>query len=439
MPLIIAFLQVASFNYNWGWCIVFIYSILFFTCSTHIKIAFVQGYMYGLLFFIAHSSGFLTFIDVNEFAWYYKGLPLFFFMLCALYSALYFIFLSLNKKYCNGVLRYIIYVVLTGGYLWWLNTKCFVMFLVNVGNPLLFPFITIINNVVLTHLYYKIGAIGGTVCLLSINSALTYLLEKYYYRLYSLLLLLLLMSLIIIDAFVNHKPGNSNPNLAVIHMIAPNSKQKLSQILNQMNKKIKDKLEQTTAPIVLFAYPESALSFSFSHKSLQRLAQNFSYNSNIYVLLGSFFSENERLYNSCFLIEKGRIILHYDKKNLVPFWEYLPAQTNFFLNKLFGNFLKGLTPFTPGATDHCSFFYAGDTLFIPALCAELFLNDFSSYDSSINLIVLLNDSHFKEGFLHKVLLLYSRFLAGTQKRKVFHIATFRGYEIDENGLIVKKL
>ena len=440
MPLLIGFLQATCFDYYYGWLGTFLYSLLFFIVSEKPFKGFLQGYLYGISYFSVHSWGLTTFIDVNDFESYYKLIPILFYFLLALYSALWFILLSSVKKYVKAWKRYLLYAHITCFYMWWLHYKVFMIFLIDMGCPLLFSLTPSINNSTLTYLFYKTGLFVGTYIIILINSLFTYILEKKGCFYYFFVIVMSVLFLIVSTIFTQYQPLPHDETEKIMHVRSPHKSDNVDAVLEQIcrksNKKLKNMSENKN---LLLVFSESVLPFCFSQKILQILHANVLYDSRIQILLGSFYNEGENLYNSLFLLQKSRIILRYDKKVLLPFWEFIPKNEKLPLNKLFGTFLNGITPFSFGSQNVYNFFYFNKKLYITALCSELFWSSFNKYSSDIHLMCLLNDSHFEGSLLQRIMLLYGRFVAGTQRRKIFYMATLQGFIIAEDGSVVKKI
>lgn len=440
MPLVIGFLQVTCFDYSYGWLGIFLYSLLFFIVSNKPSMGFLQGYLYGIIYFTLHSWGLTTFVDINDFPFYYKCIPILFYFLLALYSALWFMGLSIAKKYTASWLRYLLYGHITCFYMWWLHYKTFMMFLIDMGCPLLLTLISCINNSTLTYLFYIMGLSGGTYVVILINGFFTYILEKKGYVYYSCIVVATILMLVGSSVFTRYELLPHDESSEIIHIPAPyktdNIQQMMEQVCTELDEKIKEK---ASSKELLLVFSESALPFCFSKRSLQMLSENILYDSRIQIMLGVFYQKGDDLYNSLLLLQDGRIILHYDKKKLLPFWEFIPNYDKLPLNYLFGSFIRGIQPFSCGSTDLYNFFYYNKELYVTLLCSELFWSSFTDYSSDINLMCLLNDSHLEGSLLQRIMLLYGRFVAGTQRRKVFYMATLNGFLIGKNGSIIKKL
>lgn len=439
MPLILGFLQVACFDFTYGWIGIFLYSGVFLICSEKIFTAFVQGFLYGFIFFSIHSWGFNEFIDVNLFPYYYKVLPIIFYMLSALYGGAWFASLALSKKHLKGWQRYIGYFIATSGYFWLVHSKHFAMFFIDLGYPLAFPFSTIVNNNALTYMFYLLGLPLATGVILAANSFFAYFLESKREKTYSVIVGVLLIALGITDLFRHPLVKTDVSDSEIIHMRPPYKIGTIYQIFDKMSAAIQTRVEMSTKKNILFAFPESALPFYFTDKTMHLLPNYLPQESNIQLLIGTHIKKDDKLYNNALLLQKGRIILRYDKKKLLPFWEFIPCASTKFLGTWFGLFLKGSSPFEPGVADRQEFFYFDGALYLPSLCSELFWNDYSGYSSDINIICLLNDSHFGTSLIRRIMFLYGRFVAGMQHRKVLYMCHYDGFEIGENGLIVKKL
>lgn len=439
MPLTIGFLQVASFDSVYGWLNVFLYSLFFLFVHKTLSKAFLQGYVYGMVYFTLHSWGFTTFVDVNNFPIYYKLLPILYYLVQSVYSACWFMFLSVAQKYTTGLLRYVLFVHITWGYVLWIHYKSFYMFLLDMGYPLLFPFTPSINNSVLTFLFYTTGIMGGTYIILMYNGLLAYVFENKGYKYYISTIGISIIGLIGLSPVTDYEPSPYNPTKTIFYMNPPcyneNIQEMVQAICNQLNRKM---AQESSEEHILAVFPETTLPFYFSERTLKILPQHILHEPRVQIMLGLWSEKEEKVYNSSVLLQNGRIILHYDKKKLLPFWEFIPAHNTLLLNSLFGAFLDGVTPFSTGSSDTCQFFSYDNELYITMLCSELFWFDHTEYSSNINIMCLLNDSHFQGSLLQKIMLLYGRFVAGTQHRKVFYMAHFEGLLLGENGKIIKK-
>jgi len=99
----------------------------------------------------------------------------------------------------------------------------------------------------------------------------------------------------------------------------------------------------------LILWPETAFPGYFPQDRLSDKMLELSQKGKVPILFGSLRRESGRVYNSAFLISRGKIMGHYDKVHLVPFGEYLPLRD--LLEGLFGPFEETVPgDISPGRT-----------------------------------------------------------------------------------------
>ncbi len=131
-----------------------------------------------------------------------------------------------------------------------------------------------------------------------------------------------------------------------------------------------------------------------------------------YVLLGVYRTDKNKRFNSCICIYKGNVVFVYDKKILVPFFEYIPS---YFGDGAFG--INGVD-FSHGAFDQenlCPTSLFGSYRLM--ICAEVFWGEIKP-DSLI--IAFINDKYFKYSYFHKIMRLYADYRVCSVKSTIIY-------------------
>ena len=138
----------------------------------------------------------------------------------------------------------------------------------------------------------------------------------------------------------------------------------------------------------VFLFPEGVFPYS-DYASHEKLIQVLTpcCSAGSLILVGVYRVKDDYRYNSCLCAQEGRIILYYDKKILIPFFEYIPFNDLDFLN------VENKQSFKEGFYDQQgSIQYGQGNSAIIKICAECFWQDSQHKNGTI--FALVNDDNF---------------------------------------------
>ncbi len=159
----------------------------------------------------------------------------------------------------------------------------------------------------------------------------------------------------------------------------------------------------------IFVLPESIFPFyeDDEHRLLLRMIADACCTEN-YILCGIYRIVQGKRFNSSLVIYKGQIIYCYDKKLLVPFFEYVPP---YWGDMLFA--INGVA-FSSGGSELKEEWDLGPYGKVwPQICAELFWSD---AQVSAKVIGFVNDSHFSCTYFPKIMRAYAYLKAAELKQ-----------------------
>lgn len=116
-------------------------------------------------------------------------------------------------------------------------------------------------------------------------------------------------------------------------------------------------------------WPESSVPYLLSTNSNNIPETLYNSINNKIIIAGGPRLEGNKLYNSIFIFQEGKIIDYYDKQKLVPFGEYIPFRG--ILNKILPvkKIVNGLHDFSAGNNDEREGFISSLSL-LPTICYE---------------------------------------------------------------------
>jgi len=165
---------------------------------------------------------------------------------------------------------------------------------------------------------------------------------------------------------------NAEP-VVIAAMLQPNISQQMrwdeSNMMDIFRKMVDMTLAAAQHDAKVVIWPESTVPLSFTETdfyrdTIERISRDF----DIDIILGSVATDPKhpnRIWNSAFLVSRGKTIGHYDKIRLVPFGEYVPLRRMlFFAEKL----VHEVGDFEFGANDHP---LRGAFAYGPAICYEI--------------------------------------------------------------------
>lgn len=169
-----------------------------------------------------------------------------------------------------------------------------------------------------------------------------------------------------------------------------------SFICNDLSEKI-IKIQNKDPFKKIFILTESSCQQALEINALKDAFENTAFNGSL--LYGGFRKAKEHRFNTIFCIHKEKTnpqstFLFFDKKELLPFVEYLPSKI-FFKDMLLKNFFKESSPLSISAKKRPLLKLTSDFLCVPYICSEFFMYKHPD-DSFLNIPVILfcNERHF---------------------------------------------
>lgn len=159
---------------------------------------------------------------------------------------------------------------------------------------------------------------------------------------------------------------------------------------------------------LLLVLPESAFPFPLNEHSYA--LKMWQYNGNLfekYVVVPSHYRVGEKgvLHNSAYVLHKSRIIVRYDKKLLVPFFE--TPSTNLFFKDFYHLFLQGKEIFAPGLQKKSPWLFLNQYPIDFCICSELLW----SFSHAKTMLILVHDGYYRFSYFPSVFELLARFRA----------------------------
>jgi apolipoprotein N-acyltransferase len=162
-----------------------------------------------------------------------------------------------------------------------------------------------------------------------------------------------------------------------IRLVQPNIEQKLKWLnherQNHLFKQLNLTKDNQPQDLKLIIWPEAAINYNIESTKFREFITS-SIPENSILILGGIHTKGKKFYNSIFaLSKKGDIIDYYDKRQLVPFGEYLPFG-DLGIPIISKYFLQGFSAGLLEKTFHLPDFPS----FTPLLCYEVIFNELIS-------------------------------------------------------------
>ena len=343
---------------------------------------FISGFIYGLGFFYIYLGWIKEPFLIDSLT---KNYSIFSYLL-VFYCSLYFGFIFLFIKYFNKInLKYFALPALiilseffcanfAYGFPW------FSFSLINSGNNLG------------TSIIYYFGTYG-----LSYISILIFLFpsififkEIKFKKIITIIYFIIFIIFIFLIIFRSKVLVNSENQTLSISLVQLNFSNHIGMDKNELIIKQKDILKtikENNSELIIFA--ENNFPFQMQIRDIDFLQEVIKVNKNI--IIGSTRKENDKFYNSFFLINK-KIYKKFDKQILVPFGEFIPLRGIFNFMK----YIAGSEDFSSGK-DKRQIILNDKIKILPIICYEIIyfwrLLNKENFDSNI-MVNLTNDSWF---------------------------------------------
>lgn len=385
--------------------VMFLYLVPLFYVALYKKTTFKQGLLWGIvaygihfyyLFFLVHqrAQGSLRYIAVVFLIIYF-----------GLYSGVWFYFMRQFSRY-----KYFAVPVFTFIYLYFIFNYSLFIF----GNCYGYVFTCNLLPLVNTHLISLLPVFGLwvlTAFIICFSLSLAY-----FFHTKSIKALLFSFVFLIPFFFGPFKtvktPGLFDKIGYVIPCCAINKT--AFDIAQEIKYKIID-LVKNSPQIKIVVTPESTFPFELNNCSevinwwfcdLQ--------NKDIHILLSAHRRDDKKLYNTIYHLHKGKVVNSYDKKQLVPFCEYVPD----FWEKAKGLISFGGECFTSSQKE--GYFDIDSVLIKPYICSDIFLGELDI--SSIPIFLFMNESWFTSPYIKELLYLYIKLKSIESNKDILVIA-----------------
>jgi apolipoprotein N-acyltransferase len=360
--------------YFWWGAFFFLVPLFYLLRTKHLT--FFHGFVWGIVTYGFHLSA-VGAVSVE----YGKGLfrfiaPLIVLMWFALWSGLWFVGLSSVRNYSLHF-KIVLQLFITSVFFFFIHYIVLFPFFCQVqGYPFVLPLIPLMYGNLLGWLPF-VGS--GVMLAILIGFQLT---VAYQYKFSALALLVVFLSGIIFQKKQTWQQQFQTINYAWKHKEAYERAQEICHALIKAQEKHPHKR--------VLVLPESSFPFPLQEHlyALKMWTTNALFDDK-YLILGSYRRETGKLFNTFYIVYQGRIILYYDKRHLIPFFE-----TPHYFKRIFekGNtlFLHKKESFTRGLTSPKNFSITSIANLTPLICSETFWT--MPYQKRT--ISLVNDSYF---------------------------------------------
>lgn len=345
------------------------------------NLSFVHGFVWGMVAFGFHFSAIAMVCIEYGIGWFKFIAPLIPLIWFALWSGIWFWFLSLK----NNSFWYLI--VSSFFFLFIHYIILFPFFCEFSGYPFVFPLIPLMygNMARCVSLIGKEGLLLGL-----IGFQLTFAYQRWNS---ALVLFLFLFSNCLVTKKQEYKWQEPFQTIAC-KWTQHNPYERAQEICHLL---IEARVKHPQKRV--FVLPESSFPFPLhEHKHALKMWTANALFDDKYLILGSHRREGKKLFNTFYIVYKGRIIFYYDKRHLVPFFE-----TPHRFKKIFekGNtlFLHKKESFTRSLVPPKTFSAASLDDFTPLICSEIFWT--TSYQK--RRIALVNDAYFSSAYFPLVM------------------------------------
>lgn len=199
----------------------------------------------------------------------------------------------------------------------------------------------------------------------------------------------------------------------------------------EITRKLQEKKVRGTGTLKCVIAPESAYPFDlYKNTDLISLLSENETTNELYFIFGAHRSVGHRLFNSLFVLYRGRIIFCYDKITTVPL-----AETSPFERKKKKNFLfPHKEPFFAAhESKRLACELVGLFSFTPFICSDLFFeNGFSSLPGTAALVIV-NEHFFPFRYIQRLMLLHAALKALEWQTDVIYCGYQEMLLIDKRG------
>lgn len=402
------------------WYVSFFYLIPIFWLALNKKLFFIEGFVWGLFFYLIHFY-FLFILILENCNGNYKILaPIFCVIYFSLLSGIWFWLTQLLCKKLNNIFFIVLIWSLSATlYYFFIYSFSFLIFECNCGYVFNHPFIALIEYINLLNLLSVFGIWLLTFFLFLFQVSIAALLYKKQ-KIWILMICLSLLPFscgVFLNSNINEEKNFFNKNFGFICLHKNNNPYKLAfTIYNEIQKIVKDNPD-----IQIIFTPETAFPFSFTdYPEIIKWFYNDLKNKKIHILLGSHKREKNKFYNVVYHIFDGKIINIYYKTHLVFFCENVPKTWQKLFNLSSELFLKDSIEFEKPCKKNTIFEIDGKS-YSPLICSDIFFKkDFSKMQPYI--ILFRNESWFSTEYMKRLMNNYIKLKALELRKSIFCVS-----------------
>jgi apolipoprotein N-acyltransferase len=420
-----------------GW-FVFIYLIPFFysvatrSDATYAHYRFIDGLLWGCIFFGLHMHGLLQVILDHAQA---KGIGILLWCLlivyCSFYAGIWFwCAATFSSFFLKPIARIFCWVLVSFCFFFFVEQGILWIFGRLEGYPFAIPLLPLASHPSWLFWLPYFGSGCLTIVLLLIPAFFSlYLIHKSLFYRWAIVVTVLPF----LSGWFLHEEKIKIPHWikeiggVVPHLTFNNNPFECAQeitycLMNYCEKNPKARiliLPESSYPFALNEHPEA----------VEMWAQNVLFEDKI-LLLGSHRRSGKELFNTFYCIKQCRIIFFYDKKHTIPFIEYLPPPWNK-LKILQSLFLNKKEQFNVSQKPRNSFSPTKKVTMLPYICSELFFAK-NKENSQDPIICLINDSWFS-GSMCTLLHLVACYKALSWNQDILYVAQSKICLINKNG------
>jgi len=425
-------LNAAFFFPHYFFWLVFLFLVPIFYLAFHNLLSFGEGFVWGLLFAIAHYLPLIRIVGDNYRN--YGGLLLISFLLLyvSVYAGLWFF---VSKKgasfYSNNLALMGIWILGTYLYFVWMSSGALFIFGQWMGDPFAWPIIPLAYSprwLIVVSFLPKTAIL----LLLIVLSALIAFYVTYREKRYIIPIFLIFLPFALGSVYKTDDPKLPICCKKIGYLAPPDYDENAHPIDVAQNIYYRlAALLEKRPDIKLIVMPES--SYRFSLNKQQHVVDIWAIHAleSRSFLIGSQRSEGPDVYNTAYLIEKGKIIDFYDKRYLMPLAEFIPTV---YRNRAFFRdiLLKENGSFCCGNVQKKKHITILNRAFEPYICYDFFFGSFLD-KTTIPIILFVNDTYFQTSYMCNMMLLYAKFKALDLKRDILYVGYYNATWINKSG------
>lgn len=349
------------------------------------RFSFKEGFFWGIVFYVVHSFPLLMIVYKEGCGCFRIFAPFFLFFYFSFFVGIWFKVLSYSYLFFKRELIGIVSISLCFFFI--MNELVLTPFDYVEGYPFIFPLVPLSRWPFLLNGIHIFNEYGLLAMWLFVQTGMAYFIVK---RHVSYCLVTIVVFFPIFEPYREKATKMHEWDKKIAFISSPEPGLGYWDSAQNICKKIIEARIQFPE-IKLFVMPESAFPYSLRNDS-EAVAMwvESGLSENQTLIIGSHQNENKRLRNTMFCIDKSRIILSYEKKHLVPFFERTVKNIRF-LKSFDFLFLHNKEAFTQNLSPLSVYKHPELGYFLPILCSELFWRNRMGFEGIPRLCLMKTD------------------------------------------------